>query len=112
MSSEPLYRVIFTQEDEVYEIYAKYLSEDTLMGFIEVEELLFGEETTLVVDPSEEKLRNEFKGVKRTYIPLHLLLRIDEVHKEGAAKIKPTGEKNNVHHFAHYTKSGYRKSDS
>lgn len=112
MSSEPLFRVIFTQEDEVYEIYARYLSEDALMGFIEVEELLFGEETTLVVDPSEEKLRNEFKGVKRTYIPLHLLLRIDEVHKEGSAKIKSAGEKSNVHQFANYKKSDYKKSDS
>ncbi len=105
MSAAPLYRVIFTQEDEVYEVYANYLSEDALMGFIEIEELVFSDASSLVVDPSEEKLRNEFKGVKRSYIPLHLLLRIDEVYKEGSAKIKSVGEKGNVHQFSKYQRN-------
>ena len=38
---QTLYRVIFTQEDKVYEVYARYLSEESLMGFIEIEEFLF-----------------------------------------------------------------------
>ncbi len=105
MSSTPLYRIIFTQEEEIYEVYARYLSEDSLMGFIDIEELVFTDESALVVDPSEEKLRNEFKGVKRSYIPLHMILRIDEVHKEGAARIKSAGEKGNVHNFSNYKKS-------
>ncbi len=48
---------------------------------------MFGERTQLVVDPSEEKLKSEFASVKRSFIPLHSVVRIDEVDKEGAAKI-------------------------
>lgn len=88
---QPLYKVIFFQNDKLYEVYAKYLTEESLMGFIEIEELIFHEtKSALVVDPSEEKLRAEFKGVKRSYIPLHTILRIDEVMKEGAAKMTMT----------------------
>ena len=36
----------------------------------------------MIVDPSEEKLKNEFSSVKRSYIPMHSLVRIDEVEKE------------------------------
>ena len=91
-----LYRVLFTQNDQCYEIYARYLSDENLMGFIEVEELVFHEtKTGLLVDPSEEKLRTEFKNVKRCYIPMHAVLRIDEMVKEGVARIVPFGKKSN-----------------
>ncbi len=58
-----------------------------LYGFVEAQGLLFGERTTLVVDPSEEQLKLEFNGVNRTYIPFHNVIRIDEVEKEGTGKI-------------------------
>lgn len=41
----------------------------------------------MLVDPSEEKLKNTFGGVKRTYIPLTSVIRIDEVEKEGTGKV-------------------------
>lgn len=97
--SNMLYRVIFLQEDKIYEIYSRFITEESLMGFIEAEELMFDENTTLVVDPSEEKLKAEFTGVRRTYIPQHLILRIDEVEKKGTGKIKDGGKKSNVSHF-------------
>lgn len=85
----PIYRVLFYQHDKLYEVYAKYLTEESLMGFIEIEELIFQDaKSDIVVDPSEEKLRAEFKSVKRSYIPLHAILRIDEVVKEGTPRIK------------------------
>ena len=96
---ERIYRIIFSHEEKTYEIYAKYISEESLMGFIEIEELIFTEPTSLVVDPSEEKLKVEFQGVKRSYIPIHRILRIDEMEKQGTAKIKGTASKDNVHHF-------------
>ena len=40
----------------------------------------------MVVDPSEESLKTEFHGVKKTYIPLHAVLKIDIVEKEGHGK--------------------------
>ncbi|AKQ33642.1 DUF1820 family protein [Candidatus Coxiella mudrowiae] len=94
-----IYKVIFSQDEKVYEIYARYISEESLMGFIEMEELVFNDNSSVVVDPSEEKLKTEFQGVKRTYIPMHMILRIDEMEKQGSAKIKSPAMKGNVHNF-------------
>lgn len=82
-----IYRIQFFNQGEIYEIYAKQVSQGGLFGFIEIEEMIFGERSQVVVDPSEEKLKSEFQGVKRTYIPMHAVVRIDEVEKEGSAKI-------------------------
>ena len=69
-------------------------------AFVEIGDIIFGERSKLVVDPSDEKLKAEFSGVKRTYVPLHAVVRIDEVEKEGRAKILPGGEeKGNVAAF-------------
>jgi len=86
-SRDHVYKVIFVNQGKVYEIYARSVGQGPLLGFIEVEQWLFGERSTVVVDPSEESLKNEFAGVRRTYIPLHAVVRIDEVEKEGAARI-------------------------
>lgn len=101
---QPLYRVIFIQNDKLYEVYSRYLTEESLMGFIEIEELVFHDtKSGIVVDPAEEKLRAEFKDVKRSYIPLHTILRIDEVVKEGVARMttsdKIAEKKGNVSHL-------------
>ncbi len=74
-------------QGKVYEIYARSVGQGALFGFIEVEELVFGSRSSVVVDPSEEKIKTEFEGVKRTYLPMHAVMRIDEVDKEGASKI-------------------------
>ena len=83
----PIYKVIFQSQNKVYEVYARQIFQSDMWGFIEIEEFLFGERSQLLVDPSEEKLKHEFSGVKRSYIPMHSIIRIDEVEKEGAAKI-------------------------
>jgi len=87
MSSKKLYKISFMNQGQVYEIYAKGVGHGALFGFVEVEELVFGERTSLVVDPSEERIKTEFEGVKRTYLPMHSVLRIDEVEKQGTSKI-------------------------
>ncbi len=99
-----IYRVIFSQEDKIYEVFAQYITEESLVGFIEIEELVFSEHSPVVVDPSEEKLKNEFRGVKRSYIPMHMILRIDEMEKRGTPKIKAPKKQNNVHYFKGYSK--------
>ena len=58
-------------------------------SFIVVEDLVFGENASIVVDPSEEKLKTEFANVKRFFVPAHNIVRIDEVDKEGISKITP-----------------------
>ncbi|MCH7822312.1 MAG: DUF1820 family protein [Proteobacteria bacterium] len=87
MSKKKLYRVVFMSQGQVYEIYARKVGQGDLFGFVEVEQLVFGERTTVVVDPSEEKIKTEFEHVTRTYLPMHSIIRIDEVDKQGASKI-------------------------
>ena len=95
---QSLFRVIFQSQGKVYEIYAREISEGGLFGFLEVEEMVFGEKSSLLVDPSEEKLKTEFEGVERSYIPLHNIIRIDEVKKRGVSKITQS-EGGNVAQF-------------
>ena len=97
--AQPIYKVIFHNQNRVYEVYARQIFQSDMWGFIEVEELIFGERSKLLVDPSEEKLKNEFQGVKRSYIPMGAIIRIDEVEKEGAAKISETNGGGNVSTF-------------
>ncbi|MGQ3892259.1 DUF1820 family protein [Legionella sp. CNM-4043-24] len=88
MSGKMIYRVTFANQESIYELFARKVCESEMFGFLEVEEFVFGENTSLVVDPSEERLKTEFKHVKRTFIPMHSVYRIDEVSKEGAGKIR------------------------
>ncbi len=81
------YRITFHNQGKIYEIYAKTVHQSALFGFIEIEEIVFGEKTSIVVDPSEENLKSEFADVARTYIPMHSVVRIDEVEKMGQSKI-------------------------
>ena len=87
-AEEHVYKVIFTNQGQVYEIYARHVSQGDLFGFIEVEQLLFGERSKLIVDSSEESLKTEFSGVRRIFIPMHSVVRIDEVEKQGPPRIK------------------------
>ncbi|MFO7304884.1 MAG: DUF1820 family protein [Gammaproteobacteria bacterium] len=87
MAASHIFKVVFVNQGKVYEIYARKVHHGSLFGFLEVEELVFGERTAVVVDPTEEKIRAEFEGVKRTYLPIHSVLRVDEVRKQGVSKI-------------------------
>src|SRR3974390_805131 len=87
MATSHIFRIVFVNQGKVYEVYARRVSHGELFGFIEVEELLFGERSSVVLDPSEERIKSEFSGVKRTFLPMHSILRIDEVKKHGTAKI-------------------------
>lgn len=91
MAITPIYKVIFYNQDKVYELYAKSIYQSEMYGFIEIEEVVFGERSQMIVDPAEEKLKTEFNGVSRSYIPMHSIIRIDEVEKEGVGKIVDSG---------------------
>ena len=100
MENNLIYRIIYYNQDNIYELYAKSLTESNLFGFLEISELIFDARSDLVVDPSEERLKAEFSDVNRIYIPAHSVIRIDEVAKEGIAKAKPIDtHKTNVSPF-------------
>jgi hypothetical protein len=87
VKTKTVYRVLFRNQENLYELYARKVGQGALFAFVEVEEILFGNRGGVLVDPSEERLKSEFAGVKRTYIPLQAVVRIDEVEKEGPNKI-------------------------
>lgn len=86
-----IYKVIFLNQGKVYELYSRSICQSDLYGFIEVEELIFGEPGSLLVNPAEERLQGEFAGVRRSFIPIHSVIRVDEVEKEGVSKIRAAG---------------------
>ena len=99
-SSKQIYKIVFHNQGKIYEMHAKRVNSSNLLGFIEVEELLFGTGSGMLVDPSEERLKSEFADVKRTFIPMHAVVRIDEVEKEGVNKIIAVSDKgDNITHF-------------
>jgi len=87
MAASHIFRILFVNQGKVYDVYARKVNHGELFGFIEVEDLVFGERSSVVLDPSEERIKSEFNGVKRTFLPLHSVLRIDEVKKQGVSKI-------------------------
>ena len=97
MADKHLYRVRFMSGDKLYELYARDVYQGNLYGFVVLEDLIFDENTSVVIDPGEEKLKTEFDGVSQTIIPMHSVVRIDEVEKKGTAKVTKLGD--NVAHF-------------
>jgi hypothetical protein len=113
MSKKAFYKIIFQNQGKVYEIFAKSISQGALFGFIEVAQIVFGEKSSLVVDPAEENLKAEFANVSRIHIPLHSVIRIDEVNKQGTAKITTvTGAEGKIMPFPVYTRGGNESGDA
>ena len=93
-TTENTYRILFHNQGQIYEVYARNIYQSDLYGFVEVEDYVFGNRSKMLIDPAEDRLRSEFEGVQRSYIPMHAIVRIDEVEKEGVAKITTdSGEK-------------------
>ena len=106
MPTPRLYRIAFLNptaggqgQQQVYEIYARSVSHAELPGFVEIEKIVFGERSSILVDPGEEKLKAEFAHVVRTYVPVHAVVRIDQVDKAGAARIVSGGDSGKVTAF-------------
>ena len=111
-AAESIYRISFLQQGELYEVYARQVSQGGLLGFVEVEEILFGERSQVVLDPSEERLKTEFEGVERFYVPLHSVIRIDQVDRAGTPRISEADKEGNVAAFPQpfFTPGGPDKS--
>ncbi|MGH1537273.1 MAG: DUF1820 family protein [Gammaproteobacteria bacterium] len=110
MATKNIFKVSFYNQGSVYEVYASKVYQSDLHGFITIEELKFNERTSVVVDPGEEKLKTEFDQVKRFFVPMHAIIRIDEVQKQGVAKISEAGE--NVAQFPSHIYNASSDKDS
>lgn len=79
--------VSFTRDDELYQICARSVASSDLYGLIEIGDFIFPE-NKLVFNPGEERIKREFSGIKRTWIPYHAIVRIDEVAATRESEIK------------------------
>jgi hypothetical protein len=95
MTEKPLYKIIFLNHGKVYELYSEGVTSSGLFGFVEVSNLVFESGDALVVDPTEEKLRQEFENAKVLHLPIQSVLRVEEVEKRGQCIIRDrkSGEK-------------------
>jgi len=96
---KPVYKVIFLNQGKIYQLHASSVSQGEMYAFVEIEGIIFDEHTELIVDPSEEKLKDEFAGVEKTYVPMHSIIRIDEVSKRGSNKIVDADISGNITPF-------------
>lgn len=95
-----IFRVSFINQGKVYQLHAERVVQGDIYGFVEIADLLFDEHTSVVIDPAEEKLKDEFSGVSRLLVPMHSIIRIDEVTKRGQNKIlELDGSANNITPF-------------
>lgn len=95
MAEKRLYKIIFLNQGKVYELYSRNVASSGLWGFVEVSSLVFESSESLVVDPTEEKMRQEFEHARVLHLPLQSILRIEEVEKRGQCLIRDreSGEK-------------------
>ncbi len=89
-----LYKVTFLNHGKVYALYARHVGSGALWGFVEVSELVFDVNTGVVVDPAEERLRDEFGATRVLHLPMQAVLRVEEVDRKGQSAIRDaaTGE--------------------
>ena len=82
-----LYRVVYVNKDKVYELFVEQVYSADLWGFVVLEGFVFGSHTEMLIDPAEDRLRSEFEGVKRSFVPMQAIIQIDEVEKRGKVRI-------------------------
>jgi hypothetical protein len=95
MAEKRLFKIIFLNQGKVYELFSKSVASSGLWGFIEVSDLVFEEGDGLVVDPTEEKMREEFSSARVLHLPIQSVLRVEEVDQRGKCRIRDreSGEK-------------------
>lgn len=93
MRTKKLYKVTFLHLGKCYELYARQVASSALWGFTEIGELEFGSAGSgLLVDPSEERLREEFADTRVLHLPMQSVVRIEEVERKGALAIRDAGD--------------------
>lgn len=88
MAARKLYKVVFLNQGKVYEIYAKRVASSELWGFTTVSDLVFAQNEGVLVDPTEERLRDEFARTRALHLPMQSIVRIEEVMERGAVAIR------------------------
>lgn len=88
MNTRVLYKITFLNGGKVYELYARRVGASSLWGFTEVSDLVFDVGEGVVVDPTEERLRDEFADTRVLHLPMHSVVRVEEVDRRSAPTIR------------------------
>jgi hypothetical protein len=91
MNTRVLYKISFLSAGRIYELYARRVTSSALWGFTEVADLVFDVNEGVVVDPVEERLRDEFADTRVLHLPIQSVLRVEEVDRKGPAAIRDAG---------------------
>lgn len=82
MKSKKLYKVTFLSQGKLLELHARHIASSSLWGFTEVGDIVFDNPTdSLVIDPTEERLREEFGNTRVLHLPIQCIVRVEEVDK-------------------------------
>ena len=88
-----MYKVTFLHLGKCYELYARHVASSSLWGFTEIGELVFEPAGLgMLVDPTEERLREEFADTRVLHLPMHSVVRIEEVERKGPLVIREAGD--------------------
>lgn len=96
MRTKKLYKVTFLSGGKSYELYARNVYSSELWGFTTIADIVFEDQKeSLIIDPAEDRLREEFQHTKALHLPIQTILRIEEVAQRGSAQIRDaeTGDK-------------------
>jgi hypothetical protein len=95
MKSKKLYKVTFFSQGKMLELYARQVASSPLWGFTEVGEIVFDQQGAVVIDPTEERLREEFGNTRVLHLPIQCIVRVEEVDKREPLVIRDaqSGEK-------------------
>lgn len=93
--SGKLYKITFLNAGKIYELHARRVAASELWGFTQVSDLVFGTGEGIVVDPTEERLRDEFGNTRVLHLPMQSVVRVEEVEQRGQLSIRDaaSGEK-------------------
>lgn len=86
-SDDRVYRVLFHNQGKIFDVFVRSVGRAELFGFLELQDFVFSKPSSMVIDPTEDKLRNEFEAVNKVFVPIAHVERIDEVAEVGEAKI-------------------------
>ena len=95
MSDKQIYKVVALLQGKVYELYARGVTSSGLFGFVEISDLLFDTGQQTVIDPAEERIREEFADTEVLHVPINSVLRVEQVKRRGQCVIRDreSGEK-------------------
>ena len=88
MSARTLYKITFLNAGKIYELYARQVASSALWGFTEVSDLVWDSGDNMVIDPTEERLRDEFGQTRRLHLPMQSVIRVEEVERKGQLAIR------------------------